>query len=1163
MDANLSARDRANAAQRAASDPAVSAFVSASAGSGKTKLLTDRLLRLMLGGADPARIQCLTYTRAAAAEMALRLQSVLGEWVTLPDAALDLRLRALDVIPTDDARARARALFARVLDLPGGMRVGTIHAFCQSLLRRFPLEARISPHFQLIEDAQADAARRDAEEQVLGDRRDALADTADRAGAIEAGRAALSRIAGLAALLQFDKLVRAMLDDRERLTALLARPLDAIVAAQRAALGATRTESEILAQAVSWPHEPDVRAALRVIGDEGPPARTKPMAEERLRWLEGDPGARRAGWAAYAASFVAQDGEPYSYKTLVGQTLAGRQPALRGTMEAEQARVIGLAEGLRAAQVAEISASLLTLALPIARAYAAGKERAIRLDYADLIDRTTALLRRPEDAAWVLFKLDGGLDHLLLDEVQDTAPAQWAIAGALTAEFFAGVGARDTPRTVFAVGDRKQSIFSFQGADPEAFDLWRGRLEAQVRGAGQGWREIGLDVSFRSAAPVLDLVDAVFADGQTVDGVGTTKHQSDRIGQAGAVELWPLVAKTPKEEPPPWGPPRRRTRAKSAPQLLAERLADWIARETAGDAPLPSRGRPLAPGDVLILLRRRNDFGRALVRCLKQRGVAVAGLDRMTLTSQPAVADLLALCDTLLLPQDDLSLACVLTSPLGGLTDDSLMALAAERTERHLWDALRRRAPERPDWEAAHAMLAALFARVDYATPHALLAEALGAGGGRARLLGRLGPEAAEPIDELLAAALAYARAEPPSLQGFLHWVRRSAAEIRREPHGQGDLVRIMTVHGAKGLQAPLVILPDTTAVPQDDGPLMWAGSDAGFEVPVWSPVKELRCEAVRTLRAAAAARRMQEQNRLLYVALTRAEDRLVVCGHETHRAMSDACWYRQVERGFAGLRELPARVADEGGERLVHACPQAGAPDREAAAAPAASGAKLPAWAGSAPEWAPLPPAAEPPLPQRLAPSRPADAQFGPAPQAASPLLAAGGAEARFRRGKVLHALLQHLPDIPQGGRAAAAERFVMRPGSGLAPDEIAPALADVLAVLGDPALAALFGPGSRAEAPLTGRIGDAVVGGLVDRIAVLPGRVLVADYKTARTPPARPEDVPVLYLRQMAAYRAVLRLAFPDRPVDCLLVWTTGARVMTLPHPLLDSHAPEPRTD
>ncbi len=379
-------------------------------------------------------------------------------------------------------------------------------------------------------------------------------------------------------------------------------------------------------------------------------------------------------------------------------------------------------------------------------------------------------------------------------------------------------------------------------------------------------------------------------------------HRSDRAGQAGSVELWPLAPVEDKEDPPPWRVPAERIAAKSAPQRLADSLADWISHEVAGGVMLPSRGRALAPGDVLILLRRRNEFGRALVRALKRRGVPVAGLDRMVLTEQPAVADLLALCDTLLLPQDDLSLACVLTSPLGGLTDDSLMELAADRAERHLWDTLRRRAAQRAEWAGAHAMLTELFARVDYATPHALLAEALGEGGGRARLLARLGEEAAEPIDELLAAALTYQQTEPPSLQGFLHWLRRSAAEIKREAHAEGGgMVRIMTVHGAKGLQAPLVILPDTTAMPQDDGPLMWATPEGGqFDVPVWSPVKELRCVAVDALRQAAAARRTREYNRLLYVALTRAEDRLVVCGYETRRAPPDGCWYRLVERGFA-----------------------------------------------------------------------------------------------------------------------------------------------------------------------------------------------------------------------------------------------------------------------
>ncbi len=903
MNADLSARDRANAAQRAASDPAVSAFVSASAGSGKTKLLTDRLLRLMLDGADPGRIQCLTYTRAAAAEMALRLQAVLGRWVTLADAELDAALRGLEVQPGDAPRARARALFATVLDLPGGMRIGTIHAFCQSLLRRFPLEARISPHFAVLEEAQEHATRRDATEAVLGDMPPEASGAADRAAQAATLRAALEAIAGLVTLADFDALVRGLLAERERLAGLLARAPAEIAAAQRAALGAHQDEAMVWQDAVAWADEAGLRRTLQAIcvhKDASQGIRRDALLQ--LDWLALGAAERGPRWAEWRVHFVTANGAPCAATSLLNKKVAEQRPDLLSPLLAEQARIVEIEDAAAAARCAANSAALAALAMPVAGRYVRRKQDAIRLDYADLIDATLGLLRTP-GAAWVLYKLDGGLDHLLLDEVQDTAPAQWQIAAALVEEFFAGAGGRDgarnAPRTVFAVGDRKQSIFSFQGADPDGFEAWRGRLGQRVRQAGAGWHDGRLDVSFRSTSPVLALVDAVFADPDAAAGVcdgETLAHRSDRAGQAGTVELWPLAPKPDPDAPPPWAVPRDRQVVKSAPQRLAETLADWIARETDGSVALPSRGRALLPGDVLVLVRRRKaaGFAASLVRCLKQRGVPVAGLDRMMLTEQPAVADLLALCDALLLPEDDVSLACVLTSPLGGLDDDDLLALAPTRSGS-LWQALRARAGERAGWQRAAAFLAALFARVDYAPPHALLAEALGPLGGRARLLARLGPEAAEPIDELLAAALDYARAEPPSLQGFLHWLRRSAAEVKREAHGAaardgaapGGMVRIMTVHGAKGLQAPLVILPDTTALPKPGSGLLWAG-EAGAEVPVWAPVTALGCARLKTLRQDAAARQLEEYHRLLYVALTRAEDRLVVCGWQAGKQVAD-----------------------------------------------------------------------------------------------------------------------------------------------------------------------------------------------------------------------------------------------------------------------------------
>ncbi|HEY3847665.1 MAG TPA: double-strand break repair helicase AddA [Acetobacteraceae bacterium] len=1134
----------------AASDPAVSAFVAASAGSGKTKLLTDRLLRLMLSGEKPEHIQCLTFTKAAAAEMAVRLQRTLGRWVTLDDTRLDHALRELAIDPTQDLRQRARALFARVLDLPGGMRIGTIHAFCQSLLRRFPLEAALSPHFQLVDERDAADALTEAREAMLAE-----ANTGEK-------RAALSALAGLASADQFGRHVNALQADRQRLATALTLP--DLAAAQRRALGiAGGTEAEILAAGVNWQAERDLREAARVVHQLG--AKTcAERAGRMLEWLGLDSETRVESWTQWCAEFLTAAGAARAPGGFVSKAVTDRHPDLAQVFLAEAERILALIDDCRALAMAELSAALLVLAAPVLRAYATHKQDTGLVDYDDLVSRTSQLLVDP-GAAWVLYKLDGGLDHLLLDEVQDTAPAQWRIAHALTAEFFTGAGARaENNRTVFAVGDRKQSIYSFQGADADEFDRSRDLLERRVDAAGRVFRKTPLDVSFRSTQPVLSLVDAVFDDPVAAAGVvepgETLKHHGDRAAHAGSVELWPLVPLPDAEEPTPWEVVEANHNQQSAPQLLADTLAQWIRAQTSGDVMLESRGRKLAPGDVLVLVRRRNAFARALVRALKTRGVPVAGLDRLVLTEQPAVQDLMVLADALLLPQDDLNFACLLTSPLAGLDDSDLMELAVNR-RRALFEALRVRAHEHAHWQRAWDFFASLLGRADYVSPYALFAEALGPLGGRARLFARLGPEAAEPVDELLNAALAYARLHPPSLQGFLHWLRRSGAEVKREAEGASNQVRVMTVHGAKGLQAPLVILPDTTAIPPDEGPILWAEDpQTRVAVPLFSPRKEFRCVAAQRVRDDLTRRRLEEHNRLLYVALTRAEDRLVVCGWQTRRGLPEVCWYNLVTRGFDRL--APEHVAFDGWDGTLA---RVSAPQliTVTSATPALPDnlAVLPTWVGGAPDWRSIPPCAEPGRPEQLAPSRPEGVELGMVPAAASPLAERAVSGDRFRRGRLLHALLQHLPALPEADREAAARRWLDRPGQGLADGAAATLAAEALAILAHPDLAPAFSLSSRAEVPLTGLVGDVVVGGLVDRLVVLPDRVLVVDFKTNRLAPDRPEDTPAMYLRQMAAYRAVLRGIFPDREVRCALVWTRAARVAMLPDALLDVHAPGAR--
>ena len=1151
------ARVRASQSQMAASDPRVSTFVAASAGSGKTKLLTDRLLRLMLGGVDPGRILCLTFTRNAAAEMALRLQDRLGQWVSLPDIALDRALEDLSVLPSAAHRLRARSLFAVVLDLPGGMRIETIHAFCQSLLRRFPLEAGISPHFRLIEERDALIGLREEQEALLS--------------RIHDGDPALGEAVDLLASQlsadDLDRLLRQVDAARDRSEALLRLDLETLAQSQRRILGAVRREEAIWQDAVAAGAWNDLRATFGIIATDGP-AKAAERAHALLDWMSLDDAARRERWTDWASSFFGKTGDPLARSTLVGKKLDGQRPELWPVIEREQQRIETLEEAFAADRLAHLSASFLRLCLPILRQQARRRQIEGLMDYGDLILRSNDLLRDP-GAAWVLFKLDHGLDHLLLDEVQDTAPAQWTIAGSLTEEFFAGTGTRGEEgvlgRTVFAVGDRKQSIYGFQGADLRSFDEWRERLRSRVGAARRGWHDGALDVSFRSVSPVLQLVDAVFADPEAARGVVEAgslplAHLSARPEDGGLVELWPLMPKEDVPAPEAWTIPETNLGQSSAPGRLARQLAQWIARLTDGTMMLESQGRPVSPGDILVLLQKRAPFAPILVRELKAAGVPVAGLDRLELAAQAAVQDLMALADSLLLPEDDLSFACWLTSPLGDLTDESLMDLAAGRSQRHLVEALRVRARERPEWARAWAFFERLQGRVDYASPHALLSLALGALGGRARLFRRLGPEAAEPVDELLQAALTYTTAHPPSLQSFLHWLRQSTAEAKREPGAAGDAVRIMTVHASKGLQAPIVILADAANRPTPDrSSLLWMRDAAtGLDLPILCPRKDSHCEASRAYQIAMQTRSAEEHHRLLYVAMTRAEDRLVVCGWESGAPGSAPTWHELITRGFDRL-SAPNEENPEAWppSRRFFVTPQR-RPPPSLQLVTAAAAAPAPGWLTSGPGGRAEPPPVEPARPRPLAPSRPEDAAFGPVPAADSPLIRRATRGARFARGTLIHALLQHLPDLPPESRAAAALGFLQRGASALEAEEAAEVLAQCETVLAHPELAAAFAPGSRAEVPLAGEVAGLVITGIVDRLAVTAAAVVAIDFKTSRQPPASAAEAPVLYLRQMAAYRALLATIFPDRPITCALVWTETATVMPLPDPLLDAHAP-----
>lgn len=1148
----MSVVEEATRAQRRAASPEVSAWVAASAGSGKTKVLTDRVLNLLLEGTPPGRILCLTFTKAAAAEMAIRLGERLRRWATQPDREVEKSLVDLTGAPVEpELVARARRLFARVLDAPGGIPIQTIHSFCQSLLARFPLEAGVVPHFELLDERGEADLLAEARETVLRAARD---------GGDESLAQALMEATRHTHEDGFAEVLQQVLAERGKLRRLLA---EGGVAGARARLAAAldvdpATSAEELLSAACAESAFDVAslrraAAALLAGTDLEQRRGRRIAD----WLD-NPERRADDFADYVDAFLTYDGEVRA--RLCNNPTEQRCPGTRAALQSEAERLLEVTAALRARALFDASAALIRLGAAVLDAYEREKRLRAALDFDDLIDRALYLLERPGIAPWVLFKLDGGIDHILVDEAQDTNLEQWRIVQALADEFFAGASAREQKRTIFAVGDKKQSIFGFQGAAPEAFTRmhvhFAQRTEEAKAGAGAEAERVPpllklpLNISFRSTAAVLAAVDRVFGPGGPgADGVAEADyvpHVASREGEGGRVELWPLVPRIEPDEEERWALPLERPMPTLPRTRLASEIARTIRRWIDDREVLPARGRPIRAGDVMILVRRRNALVADLVRALRQEGVPVAGVDRMRLARELAVEDLVALAEFLLTLEDDLGLAVVLKGPLFGLDDDDLLALCHGRSGS-LWDELRRRAAERPHWEKAARTLSELLSRVDFVPPYELFAEVLGARGGRKAMLARLGTEAGDALDEFLALALRYERNNVPSLQGFLHWLRSGEIELKRELEQRGrDEVRIMTVHGAKGLQAPVVILPDTTSLPQLPLPLRW--SEDGLLL--WCPGRHCDAPLARSARAEAERQRDREYRRLLYVAMTRAEDRLYVVGCAGSRSEPESCWYELVRRALAPVAERLPFDKEDGwaGEVLRLENPQTAAVRSDAVSPLFEVAAELPGWALERPRPEPVPS-------RPLSPSRPSWTE----PAARSPLEPESArAAAGLKRGLLVHRLLQALPELPPAERADACRRYLARPGLMLDPEEQAALARETLAVLEDPAFAPLFGPGSLAEIPVVGLVGEQAVAGQIDRLVVLRDEVLIVDYKTLRPPPTDESEIPEAYLRQLALYAAAVSKIWPDRPVRAALLWTDGPRLMGVSHALLAGRVP-----
>lgn len=1112
-----------------AADPTISAWVAASAGSGKTKVLIDRFMRLLLANTKPQHILCLTYTKAAAAEMTHRVMARLGHWTICPEEALAKDLAELTAAAVDDKIiTKARGLFAHALDCPGGLKIKTFHAFAQEILARFPLEAGVPPHFMPLEDQEAKALQDAALDHILAH----LDDTVTQAS--------WRHLIGLVGVEKIQEFLKSFMHDTDKFNHALQRHhglvgIDSALCSQLGVVS-NQTPEEYLEHTCTDAQLPiDLlrRTVTFFLTDKTTSATAKSSAQNLAAWLANGSTARATSIQDYRKFFLTQDNAIRA--TLLNKKQADAHPELLTALLDHAVIILGQIKHFHSLQRLATTRAILHLGQKLQCAYHDAKRNVAALDFDDIIAMTDNLLHEPGVAPWVLWKLDGGIDHIMIDEAQDTSPAQWRIIRALTEEFFSGLGAKEKQRTMFVVGDEKQSIYSFQHADPQEFHRQCAFFQEAVTNAGQDFEIIALNLSFRSAPQILRAVDDIF-HGAAGQGVSTTtiSHAAAQQDAVGTVEVWPIIrALVDDDTAGDWEPLKEYHLTETPHAALAAQIAARIKDWCTNGQTVNGQIRSIKPGDIMILVRRRNELVQALVRELKRNGIPVSGIDRMQINTQIGVCDLLAVIQCALLPEDDLNLACVLRSPLIGLDDTVLENICFERPDKtSVWQALRE--TTFPAARTAYAWLDALRALADRMTPHVFLSHILtqpcpAGTSGRSALRARLGADATDPIDELLNRAQNFTTRHTPGLQSFLSVMLRDDGEIKRElDHGAGE-VRIMTVHAAKGLQAPIVILPDTCAIPraQELPALQW---DATTLLPYYTGGSSAtRDDFAQHLRSTAQDAQLAEYRRLLYVALTRAEDQLYIYGYLGKRDTTAAHWHQSIRTALC-----PNQEAEPNRPLITLVDPTTPAPKHEVQPT-ATSRAILPSWANI-----PAPPET---MLRSLSPSQLSSDDGVPA----SPAQTAGRNQATH--GRLLHLLLQYLPEFSVTEQASAATRFLERHAANTPPEQRAGIVAEIMRILTDPRYAPLFAPGSRAEVSIAGTLGDLPISGQIDRMVILDDSIMVVDYKTTRPPPAHLDQVPRTYRQQMAAYRALLQQIAPAKIVRCYLLWTYTGQIMELP--------------
>ncbi len=846
--------------QNMASNPSENIWVQANAGTGKTTVLVRRLLRILFRNGEfnndiAPGILCLTYTNAAAGEMRNRILEQLRQWATADDAELT---ELLDGISENQPATKkdlmyARRVFYMYIDNPDVLKIKTIHSFCEEILHRFPLEAGISPSWSLISGASQTVLLQDAFDTMIRKSFHKMSDTQNTLNAF-------NRIVDIKSEYFLDELRDLLLSRYRSFFQVkdIYKYREYFIETTQKILNINNEQKADF--------KPDYLQKIVDFAEDIQKDSKKPTQYiQNIIDLTKQYIDNTINFDKYKSAYLTKD------NTII-------KNVLKNDFFVEEAtRVHNTQQNLLNTTIFKDTVALFDLALDFANTYRQIKQERNLLDFEDLILYTQNLFEKPDVMGWVLSQLDISLSHILVDEAQDTSPQQWNILRMLAGDFFTDGNTKNN-RSLFVVGDTKQSIYGFQNADPQAFASSRDAIAEQIKNNYRTIHEVALDQSFRSVKQILDTVDFFFDNQEIVQKTGfhNNKHKCFRIKDNGFVEIHDTFKcdKTGTEK------------NKLYVNMLADKIKDLVLA-----------GRQ--PKDIMILVQKRGTFVDLLSKALKKRGIDIAGNDRVKLPEFSPIKDMLYLTRFCLDQSDDYSLCCLLKSPFYSLKEQDILSLCTIKNNDKNIDIFTVLSTQFPN---IYADLTDKIEQSKKLAPYSFFTYVLNKNDARKKFISALGKQVIDPIEEFLTMCLAYERTQPGTLYHFIKWFITGDSEIKRDMDASQG-VRIMTVHGSKGLASPVVFLIDTLTFPKPEAILNanHLHDNSDYDIWLW---KTTTSETLQPIIDKNKADQIAEYYRLLYVAMTRTRDELYIYGCDTEHA-SELVWHRQLWDVFSKKSEL------------------------------------------------------------------------------------------------------------------------------------------------------------------------------------------------------------------------------------------------------------------